>query len=226
MASLSIPKQIASGLTSIATLPEEPFQELLSALDGIPLKIKQHGVFDDSSLSLKTIPPDELKEIKEALFPLIAGQSTSTTPVSDYVDSIADSLKESDEEDVGWAHSNETLNRFKERLTRLFSVESLRLIGKARNVLFRHAQTFSSARIVSDIRPVFKEEAEEPPVAAVIVHMLNIVYHSSGERKEFVVALDTTDIHLMMDSLKRAEKKTKSLESTIASTNMTYIEVV
>ena len=226
MASLSIPQQVASGLTKIALLPEGAFQELLGALESIPLKIKQHGIFDDSSLNLKTIPTDDMKEIKEALFPLVAGQGTSTTPVSDYVDSIADSLKESDEEGVEWAHSEETLSRFKERLALLLSIKSLRLVGKARNILFRNAQTFTSARIVSDIRPVFGEEVEELPVAAVIVHMLNIVYYCSGERQELAIALDTTDIQLLMDTLNRAEKKTKSLESIIASTNMTYIEVV
>ncbi|MDT7777666.1 MAG: hypothetical protein QOC99_178 [Acidobacteriota bacterium] len=55
--------------------------------------------------------------------------------------------------------------------------------------------------------------------------MLNVVYYEGDTRKELVVALDTKDIQLLMDALKRAEAKTDSLKKIIASTRMTYIGV-
>lgn len=226
MASLSIPEPIAVGLTSIATLSDESFGELLSALEGMPLKLRQHRIFDDSSLELKTISPDEAKSIKEALFPIISGQSAATTPVSEYVNSIADSLKGEGKENIKWTHSDDTFNLLKQRLAQLLSIQSLQLIAKAHDILLEHAQTFSRARIVSDVRPVFGEKIEDSPSAAVIVHMLNITYHDASGWREFVVALDTKDIQLLMDTLERAKAKTESLKSVISSTNMTYIEVV
>ncbi|HEY0077924.1 MAG TPA: hypothetical protein VGB73_04700 [Pyrinomonadaceae bacterium] len=199
---------------------------MLSALEHIPARIRQHRIFDDSTLKLKTISPEEMKGIREAILPVIASQGNIKESVSDYVDSIATSLKEDNRENVKWTDSDKTFKRFKERLTALFSIESLQLVAKAHDVLLEHARTFSRARIISDIRPVFGDKVEEPPIAAVIVHMLNIAYVDSGKRKEFVVALDTKDIQLLMDALKRAQDKTESLQSVIASTNMTYIPVV
>jgi hypothetical protein len=79
---------------------------------------------------------------------------------------------------------------------------------------------------VSDIRPVFSDDVEEAPTVAVIVHMLKIVYYQAGERREFVVAMDTKDIQLLIDTCDRAAKKTKGLETVIESANMAYIEVV
>jgi hypothetical protein len=226
MASLSIPSQIARGLTRIALLPEQSFRELLVAFQSVPLKIKQIGYFEDPSIEVHTISSGEMADIKEAVFPLVVGLANSTTSLPDYVDGVADSLKEGEKEDLGWAHDEELLNQFKARLSQLISVDSLRLVAKARSVLMKHAQTFSSARIVSDIRPVFGDAVEDSPVGAVIIHMLNIVYYKSGERQDFVVALDTKDIQLLFDALNRATKKTESLESVITSTSMPYIEVV
>ena len=71
--------------------------------------------------------------------------------------------------------------------------------------------------------PCFGEDAELPPEAAVVIHMLNIDH---GERRNFAVALDTKDVQVLIDALERAKKKTENLKSVIASTGMTYIDVV
>lgn len=226
MASLSIPDRVIAGFTKIATLPEESFSELLSALQQLPLKIVQQGVFDESVIEPKGIAPEAAQAIRDALFPLYRGRGSSKVPVSEYVKDIAESLKEVEGDEAAWLQSEELFNRFKERLVRLLSVSASQLVAKAHNVLLEHARTFSSVRIVSDIRPVFGDDVEAAPTAAVIVHMLKLVYYQAGERREFVVAMDTKDIQLLVDACERAVKKTKSLESVIASTNMTYIEVV
>jgi hypothetical protein len=226
MALLSIPKPVIIGLDRIATLSDESYLELLAALERIPLKIRQHKVFDDTELNLQTISPADIRSIRDALFPLYIASASGKTPVSKYVDDVVESLKDERQGGTDWTQSEEAVSQFKERLLQLLSVSSLHLIAKAHDVLLEHAHTFSGARILSDIRPVFGENVEEPPTAAVIVHMLNLVYYRNGEREEFVVALDTTDIQLLLDALERAKKKTDSLKSTIESTGLTYLEVV
>lgn len=225
MASLSIPEPLLVGLMKIGTLSNESFRELLSALKNIPLKIRQHRIFEDWPLKLETLPQKDAKAIKDAIIPLYVGRASGQVPVSNYVDDIADALKEA-RGGVEWIQSEEVLSKFKERLSQLLSIDSLQLIAKAHDVLIEHAHTFSTARIISDIRPVYGDKAEEPPRAAVLVHMLNLTYFSSGERQEFIVALDTKDIHYLMDMLERAKTKTESLKAVIASTNMTYMDVV
>ena len=226
MATFSIPRPVIVGLTEIATLPDESFQELPSAFEGIPLRIRQHRVFDDSTFKLESVSEDEAKGIKEALLPLYSGLATGKVSVETYVNDITTSLGDTDHADLEWLHSEETVSRFKGRLIQLLSIKSLRLIATAHDVLLEHAQTFSSARILSDIRPVFGDAIEDSPEAAVIVHMLNINYFEGGQRHEFVVALDTKDVSYLMETLERAKGKTESLKAAIASTNMTYLDVV
>jgi hypothetical protein len=225
MASFSIPQQIITGFTIIATMPEEAFNEFLSALNNIPPKILQHRVVDLSQVKLNTLSPEDTKAINDALAPLYRSMRGGDIEPSQYAKDIADSIREESRDDAAWAQSEEQLTQFKERLIRLLTAPSLQLIAKAHDVLLEHAQTFSSARILSDIRPVFGDNVEDPPVAAVVVHMLNLAYYQADERREFVVALDTKDIQDLLDICERAKKKTDRLRSVIASTDMTYIEV-
>ncbi|HWT01915.1 MAG TPA: hypothetical protein VN256_16830 [Pyrinomonadaceae bacterium] len=225
MASFSIPKQIIAGFTLIATMPEEVFNEFVSALDNIPPKILQHRVVDISTIKLTTLSPEDTKALNDALAPLFRSMRGGDVEPAQYAKDIGDSIREDIPDEAAWAQSKEQLAQFKERLTRLLNAPSLQLIAKAHDVLLEHAQTFSSARIVSDIRPVFRDSVDDQPVAAVIVHMLNLTYFQAGERQEFVVALDTKDIQDLLDTCERAKKKTERLKAVIGSSDMTYIEV-
>jgi len=226
MATLAIPESILTGLIKIATLSEESMQELLSAVNSLPLKIIQQKVFDNSALNLSVISPEESKAIMDMLVALHTSRVRSRVPISTYVEDITESIIEENRAELEWKNNGETLNRFKIRLISLLEVSSLQVIAKAHDVLLENSRIFANARIVSDIRPVFGEKVEELPSAAVIVHMLNLVYYKDGDRQEFVVALDTKDIQQLIDVLERAKTKTEQLQSVIASTNMTYIEVV
>jgi hypothetical protein len=225
MASVTIPESVVAGFTKIATLPEESFQEIISALRNIPLSIRQYRVFDAEGFAPQGIPPEEAKIIADAVFPLYRGLSTSKVALDTYVTDLSRSLRDAKPDGAEWLSSDDDFERFRERLARVLSVDSVKLVAKAHEVLVHHGNTFSTARILSDIRPVFGENVEDSPLAAVIVHMLNVVYYEGDTRKELVVALDTKDIQLLMDALKRAEAKTDSLKKIIASTRMTYIGV-
>jgi hypothetical protein len=227
MASLKLPEPLIIGLSKILSLTEESIQELIIVIESYPLKIHQHRVFDDELWSnLKTIEPDNAKAVIETLFGLYMGKVNAPVPLSSYVDDIAQALKLQPLEDVQWAKSEETLNKFKERLLRLLSSKPLEIVAKAYHVLLEHEHTLSQVRILSDIRPIFGEDVDISPQAAVIVHMLKIDYMEAGRPKEFFVALDTKDISYLMDILKRAESKATSLKSAVNASNIAYVEVV
>jgi|SRR5919112_1351770 hypothetical protein len=227
MASTPIPESVVVAFTQITTLPEESFQEILSALGNTPLRIRQPRVFDHDAFQPKSISPEEAKAVADTLFPLYRTFASSNVDLKTFVNDLAQSLREGWPDRAEWLSSDDAIRRFKERITQLLSVDSLRLIAKAHEVLLQHENTFLEARILSDIRPVFGEDVQAPPEAMVLIHMLNIEhYDANNERREFVVALDVEDIRLMVETLKRAEAKTKSLKSLIDSTKIPYIDVV
>jgi hypothetical protein len=220
MADLTIPDPIIQGLETTARLSDESFRELVSALEGVPLKIRSNRIFDDSNFELKTVSEVDKRLIRDALMPLYLARLNTNVPVSTFTDDVLQALERKTD-----GTSAESISKLGERLRELLSIEKLNLITKAHDVLTEHSQTYGKARIISDIRPVFGEDIQEGAAAAVIVHMLNIVYYQAGKRNDFVVALDSKDVEQLMETLKRAEEKAKLLESFIRSTNTPYIEI-
>jgi hypothetical protein len=225
MASLRLPEPLINGLLKLLALSDESFHELISVVESAPLSIKQHRVFDEQILSnVRTIPNDDAKSIAEATFALHIGFNATATPLETFIEDITQALKEAKPDSTDL--TGETLERLKGRLTQILSINSAKLIAKAHEVLLEHHRTFSEARILTDIRPVFGENADAAPIGAVLVHMLKIEYRQDGDSKEFFVALDTKDIDELMKVLERAKLKTESLKTLIGSSNVTYVDIV
>jgi hypothetical protein len=225
MAQLRIPPTFKEGLLQIATLTNEQFQELYTALENLPLRIEHHYIFDYKGLEIVTIPPDKLESIRDVLFPIYLAKETTGISSTLYVNDIVETLRQA-EQDSEWTRSEDSVNGFKERLIRLLDIERPKLIAKANNVLTGHTPYYIKGRILTDIRPVFMDKVENPPQAAVLVHVLRIDYMKDDTEREFVVALDTKDIQLLIDVLERAKKKTGTLNSIISSANMDPIDIV
>ena len=111
------------------------------------------------------------------------------------------------------------------RLTTLLGFDdSLGVTAKAVDVMTEKSRVFCGARILSDIRPVFATGSDSA-TSAVIIHNLQIGYHSSGDHQEFYVALDTEDIKTLKGLIVRAEKKTLALKGMLSKAGMNYLEV-
>jgi hypothetical protein len=116
---------------------------------------------------------------------------------------------------------------FKGRLSRLLRFEQLLgITAKAYAVMSEHSHVYRNigTRVLTDIRPVFPNDLEEPLSAAVIVHTLKIAYLEGNTRKEFFVAMDNKDIHELRELLDRADKKAAKLRSILQATQLAYLD--
>ena len=214
--SADLPEPLRKGLRDIASLSESEFDKFLSALQDIPVEIRQHRVFPDFDLPGF---PENGESIKSAAFSLILGLQQRQFPVSEIIDSVIDALK-------SYNLENHQMNILRHRIEEILKIESLALIARAHRVLLEHSSTYSSVRIISDIRSIFGDDVTAQPQAAVIVHMLNITYNSAGRRENIALALDEKDIDELISVLERARSKTKTLRSTIEKSGIRYIKVL
>ena len=106
----------------------------------------------------------------------------------------------------------------------IFTVASgLRLTSKALEVLTEEEHVFYSARIITDIRPIFSEDATTI-TASVVVHNLRIHFGKDSAHKNFYVALDTSDIAKLRDVLDRADAKSVALQGLLKKFSVSYID--
>jgi hypothetical protein len=209
--SISIPEPLEKGMREFAGLSDAKFEELLSTLRAMKPEIAQHQI-------LPEIEVPGGRSVLSAVYGMILGRPRQNVSIDDAVEGLVDALREGGIVDA-------ELELFRTRAKEILRIEPLDLIIKAHSVLQEHSSTFSSARVVSDIRGVFEDEVVEAPRAAVIVHMLNISYNNAGRREAIAVALDEKDVEHLISVLERARAKSKVLKSTIEKSGMIHIGV-
>ncbi|HPF40681.1 MAG TPA: hypothetical protein P5081_18330 [Phycisphaerae bacterium] len=94
--------------------------------------------------------------------------------------------------------------------------DSIGVLAKASVIRLDDPNVFCSAKIRSDIRPIFGGATNFKPVAAAIVHTLKITSHAEGEHVSKYFALDASDLMDLRDVIDRAIKKEESLCAEIS----------
>lgn len=209
--STTIPPSLQAGLRGIATLTEDQFRRLLTSLTEIPTEIVQYQVFPEID-----VPGG--RAVLNAAYSLILGRSRPRSPIDEAVDSVLLAL-----ESAGF--DKELLTTLRPRAEAILQIDTLDLLARAHDVMLEHSFTYSTARVVSDIRGVFGDDVSSPPQAAVIVHMLNMMYHNAGRRESLAIALDEKDIDQLIAVLERARAKNNVLRETITASGIKYIGV-
>jgi hypothetical protein len=111
----------------------------------------------------------------------------------------------------------------KERLIRLLGIEAISVNSKAMALAYEHEHIFQSARIFTDIRPIFGYSVQDVPNRYIFFHTLKIRYTDDGRMKELFLALDTADLQNMIEVLERAKMKVESLKSAFDGVGLQYV---
>ena len=102
---------------------------------------------------------------------------------------------------------------------------ALSVSAKALDVMTDHQRVFLYARVLTDLRPIFRLDVAAAPAAMVAVHHLKIVCREDGVPREFFVTLDRADLATLVESLQRALEKEKSLRALAENKSLTLLEV-
>lgn len=226
VAEIRIPEEYELGVFEIRELEDGQVSALLAALESEPPTINRVELQTRVASKVgDTIPRGELDRIMEVLSSLYGlRDSMAVRDVSDFAEIICDAMDASDTEEL-WFEDEEERVRFKGRLVKLLSVESLDVAARATDLMYEHEHTVHGPmRVVTDIRPIFGPDPEDDPKGAVIVHTLKISYHEGRQVKEFFISLDSEQVNELMGTLGRANSKAESLKRTWGRTNVPHIE--
>lgn len=219
----SVPERYHAGLTSLIRIEDEPFQELLSALYEEPPALDYVELASKIAPKVSTVSSDDVYNILELLDSLYGNMARFGTPVEELAEAVYRSVEQDDAEALRLPE--EGSERLKECLVQLLNIDALDATRKALDVLLEHEHTLHSARIMSDIRPIFGLDTDDDPIGAVVVQMLKLSYHDESEDvKEIYLALDTRDIDILIDILQRANSKADTLGRVLKRAGVPYID--
>ena len=207
--SLPVPRPVQKGFDILVALPKSAFEELLSAVNEIHPVPEPQLLLDRLASLVTSIDADSLKEISQTIVSFVSGIGTLGLTEEEFTDAIV----RGSAEDL--TSSKQKLIRG--RLLNLFQAVPLMLTSKAVDLRNEAPNTFVSARVLTDIRPIFHDDPTKAPGGLIIIHTLKLVFHSGSHHRELYVGIDEQDMAQLHEVLSRAEVKSQSLISMLKS---------
>lgn len=215
-----LPRHIIQGIKHIERLSGEVFNAFVEAFRSTPSARYPTKLAREFTTKVD-LPEDELLEaIGAALSLFLARTKQEEIAQSDFPREVAKAFYIAEKIEA----DEEQLSVLAERIERLFAIQPLAVSAKTLNLIGEVERRYASARVVTDIRPVFGDKEDCILLASAIIHTLQVTYFENGDRKEFFVALDAADLVKLRDSSARAVKKEGVLKETLSTTTFKNIE--
>lgn len=222
---LGIPEQQKAALAQLLRSPQKERKQLLDALHEAKPSLFGRN-FTSAWIKKAGASKADAHELFHLLSALYASMDIIGEPAEAFASKVCDTIIASKDpalptKDVDW-------NEFKAYLAQLLSLDdTLGVSAKATQIRLEHEHVFRTARILTDLRPIFGRDVDKGPTAAVVVHQAKITYRESGQEmtKDFYMALDSDDIVELKKLLERASRKEASLVSVARRGDINVLEI-
>lgn len=219
MPDLRVPPRHKAGFLAVEDLDEQEFGLVVEALqqDAAPRYVPIDELTRGVTEAVPRLAQREAAGILQALLSVQTGRAVHDNPLEEFASGIASS------EDL--ALSPEAAEKLASRIQTLASIPAMAVTAKALDVAREHDRLFHGARFLTDIRPVFGDSALDPPVGAVVTHVLRIDAFRNGESENYYVALDNSDLMALQQVVSRAIDKNKSLNRVLDAGGFSRFEL-
>lgn len=209
---ISVPKRAVPVLTWLANLSTDEFNLLLASLTTDEPAQSRTELGNRLQEVIPDTPPGQGAALVRELFSLHTLHFSHDWDVKDIAEIVSSdqSIKIDDAQ-------RPELQR---RIDIFMSDPMMARLAKAYDISSEHENVFHTARILTDVRPVFEDEPSSGVVGAIIVHTLNLTYFRKGGDEEVYVALDDDDLILLEKAISRAREKGEVLGNFIKASGL------
>lgn len=221
MATHVIPETAEEAIATIVTLPDDAVEALHRALERAQPAILPQWLVQQIRAEVPLLEKASLEGLLDVLFS--ASVAVGGKPHADFIDGVVANAVQKGL--GGLTEQGPESDRLRSRLSLLFSTLAIVASGKAHRLCLEQKDSLQSARIVTDLRPVFVDSDDMKPVASIIAHSLSVrtvSWSSFGQPAEssHSIALDLDDLHLLKGQIERAIAKEKTLRVVLKSTQL------
>lgn len=212
---LRIPPAHRDAIAVLRSISDDQFEQLRANLADVPAFAGSSGLTAQASHT-EGQTADEAQAIVLALLSLYAQLKFHGWTSEDLAVGVAHSSDLPESDDVP--------EKLAQRLQALLDLESVVTTGRALDLLTEHEHMFHSARILTDIRPVFSDDPKEPPSGALVIESLKVDYFDEGTTRSMYLALSTTELRNLRDTVDRALQKSDTVHDLLEQMGLPHFE--
>ncbi len=219
MPQLTVPEPHQPGLQKLVDYDDDAIETLLSVLQGeIPATDAGIVSYAVAAATQSGLDPNDVRQIVDTLIALYLVRTSLDESIPQFAEELGNARN--------IAVPDDKRQRFKDRLVRLLDVDALFIASRARDVLSENAHNFHGVRILTDVRPVFRDDMTGPPAAMTIMHTIKLRYHLARnlDVEDFFIALSPSDLRVVRDAIDRAEAKASSVQQLLDAARMPQVQ--
>jgi len=218
-----IPPSTQPKLAALLSFDEAVFSQIEQAIKGARVG---SSAADLTSLVVKNVTgpgDDELRSAMSAAFEVYRVSAHRSVPAEQFIPDLFEAARDARTERLKEAAADE--QAFSNRIRRVLSLgPSFAVAAKASGLRDSHERTYCHSRVLTDIRPIFRESATDPPVGGIVTHALLIGYHGDdGAVRTFFVNLSDMDVTGLMANLERAKVKGRTVATLLTKAGLTNV---
>ena len=173
MPALTPPIEHRKAILTLSQLEERKYEALKTALAS-ETRPEPREVAETVTPNSATKP---IRDVVIAVLSMHSVRAHYNVSVSEFVRSVTDGIEFADDP----AFSSSELSTGAKRLEELLNIESpISLTSKVAELASDHGMVFCGCRVITDVRPIFGEDATQEPKEMAIVHNIKIGYHETG----------------------------------------------
>lgn len=218
---LKIPEKDRDKFARLVAIESKELDSLYAALRSASPQISRSKVVDETvrHVSIDRVIVADVIDLLLTLYRVRADQDLQPTEMAEQ---LAVAAQESTDERlktplVDWEN-------LKPRLARLLDLESFGVSAKAFFIRYEYPNHFHSARILTDARPLFADDATAGPAAFLINHTLHFELSASGQEEDFFLSLNSENLVKLREMIDRALAKDVSLHATLSKTALPILD--
>ncbi|MCG6553523.1 MAG: hypothetical protein L7F77_14465 [Candidatus Magnetominusculus sp. LBB02] len=205
-----LPEELIGCLSTFNTIDIEDVQAIidkLSNIDVLPILPSGLQKIIEEALPSKS---DKAAPVFELLMSLYTMRRQTDMSADDFLESILFSVEKAEKP---W--SEEDFSKLKDRksiLQNLLSLSAVWNVAKGLDLFYAYDCLLRSAKIMTDIRPIFNENATEIQ-GSIISYTIRLYLDSIEGRRTLSIALDEKDVKNLLKQCERALRKAETSKS-------------
>lgn len=215
---IRVPERYSPSLEEFVHLPPAKVAELLASLREEQPSLEVEELVQSISRRL-TLDAGKVRELLLLLSSLVTTRESYGVGVDEFVEALHAAMETAGIVPPDWTVFEGAMGEA------LSSDSAVSLSFKAIDLLNDHQRVYWYARILTDLRPVFRAEVANQPAAMAVVHTLKLGYREDDSAHDFFIAMDSIDVKGLINVLERAVKKEESLRALAEQKGFAILEI-
>jgi len=218
----SIPEGELPGIRQLAQVPLDVLERVSAAASEEKPRLDKEALI--GAIARRAgLDSDVVRSVVNVLWRLAFVQRRRELGIEAFLEALNETFRQLPPQQ--WSSTDaQNWSERQERIRKLLAPDlAIAMSAKATELLVEQGLVFCRARILTDVRPVFDEGAQEVQ-ALVPFHTLAITCHEADEMREIHIALDFKDIGRMRGLLERAERKERVLRQRLVAGGLIVVD--